>query len=422
MRVVERHGGITPGSRVVLDAPVGPFRARWVMEHRDYIEGKRFRDVQLSGPFQRWVHTHTVEPVGVGSALVDEIEYEMPMGPLGELVAGGFVRHELERSFRYRHDVIAADLRRHRRFAASGAWRIGVTGSTGMVGNALVPYLSTAGHRVARFVRTHTSERGDDIYWSPEHRQLNPAALEGLDAIVHLAGESIAQRWTSARRDSIRQSRLDGTRLLVRTIESMKRPPRVVVCASAVGYYGSRGDTLLDETSSRGEGFLAQLVEDWEAESKPLRDRGVRLVHARFGVLLSPAGGALEKMLLPFRAGAGGRVGSGEQWMSWIALDDCLGAIEHALFTESLSGAINVVSPEPVTNAEFARTLGKVLHRPAIVPAPGFALRALFGEMADETLLASQRVQPVKLNASGFSWRHSTLESALRFELGLAAS
>lgn len=420
MRVLERHGGITPGSRVVLDAPAGPFRARWVMEHRDYVEGKRFRDVQLSGPFQRWVHTHSVEPVGAVSALVDEIEYDLPMEPVGGLVAGNFVRHELERAFRYRHEVIAADLRRHRRFASSGSWRIGVTGSSGFVGAALAPYLSTAGHRIARFVRTPGSERSDDIYWSPEHRQLNPSTLEGLDAIVHLAGESIAQRWTSARRQRIRQSRLDGTRLLVRTIEAMKRPPRVMVCASAIGYYGNRGDELLDETSSRGEGFLAQLVEDWEEESRPLRERGVRVVHARFGVLLSPAGGALQRLLFPFRAGVGGRVGSGEQWMSWIALDDCLGAIEHALFTESVSGVVNVVSPEPVRNAEFTRTLSQVLHRPAILPVPGFALRAVFGDMADETLLASQRVEPVRLRESGFSWRHASLERALRFELGRA--
>ena len=216
------------------------------------------------------------------------------------------------------------------------------------------------------------------------------------------------------------RSRTETTRILVETLSACERKPSVLVSGSAIGYYGNRGDELLDETSSRGEGFLAQLVEDWEGESRPLRERGVRVVHARFGVLLSPAGGALQRLLFPFRAGAGGRVGSGEQWMSWIALDDCLGAIEHALFTESVSGVVNVVSPEPVRNAEFTNTLGQVLHRPTILPVPGFALRAVFGDMADETLLASQRVQPVRLRESGFSWRHASLERALRFELGRA--
>lgn len=420
MRVVvlERHGGIAPGSRVVIDAPVGPFRARWVLEHRDYIEGRQFRDVQLSGPFQRWVHTHSVEPSGDASVLTDEIQYEMPMSPLGDLVAGRYVERELDRVFAYRHAVMAADLRRHRLFGRHGAWRIGVTGSTGLVGAALVPYLSTAGHRVARFVRTRGAEAPDDIHWDPAQGQIARARLDGLDAIVHLAGASIARRWTRARRAEIRASRLDGTRLLVRTIEGMKRPPRVLVCASAIGYYGDRGEAMLGEGSARGEGFLAELVEEWESISKPLGQRGVRVVHARFGVVLSPSGGALQRLLLPFRLGLGGRIGSGAQWMSWIALDDCLGAIEHALFTDELYGAVNVVSPMPVTNAELTHVLSRVLRRPAVLPVPALALRAAFGGMADETLLTSQRVAPMRLRETGFECRLPNLEGALRFELG----
>lgn len=418
VRVLERHGGITPGSRVVLDAPAGPFTARWVIEHRDYVEGRQFRDVQLSGPFPRWVHTHSVEPSGNGAILVDDVEYEMPGGLVGELLVGRHVHRELDRMFRYRHAVVAADLARHARYGRAGARRIGITGSTGMVGAALLSYLSTAGHQVARFVRRHEDEQAGDIYWSPAHRQLNPARLEGLDAVVHLAGENIGERWTAARRASIRDSRIEGTRLLARTLGAMKRPPTVFVSASAVGYYGDRGDEMLDEQSSRGDGFLAELTAEWEEAATPLRDRGVRVVHLRFGVVLSPSGGALRRLLTPFRLGVGGRAGTGRQWMSWIALDDCLGAVEHALFTDAVSGPVNVVAPEPVRNAEFARVLGSVLRRPAALPVPALALKAAFGEMAEQTLLASQRAIPAKLGSSGFAWLFPTLETALGFELG----
>lgn len=298
------------------------------------------------------------------------------------------------------------------------ARRVAVTGATGLVGSALVAHLTNAGHRVSRLVRNRRQQRESDIYWNPASRQLDAADLEGFDAFVHLAGESIAQRWTDASRARISESRIEGTRLLARGLAGLERPPKVLVCASAIGFYGDRGSELVDERSARGDGFLAELVDAWEAASIPVRDRGIRLAHARFGVLLSPAGGALQRLLLPFRMGIGGPVGSGEQWMSWIALHDCVRAIDHLLFTDSVDGVTNLVSPEPATNAEFSQTLARVLHRPAVFRVPAFALRTVFAEMADETLLASQRVEPSRLRASGFEWRYPTLEGALRFELG----
>jgi uncharacterized protein (TIGR01777 family) len=403
---------------VVLEAPAGPFRARWVLEHSDYVEGRQFRDAQLSGPFARWVHTHSIEPSASTSVLEDDVEYELPMSPLSDLVVGRRMGREIERAFRYRHDVIRADIERHVRFAAHGSWRIGITGATGLVGSALTPYLSTAGHTVTRFVRTHAAERIGDVFWNPESKQLNPTRLTGMDAIVHLAGEPIGHRWTPGRRRRISASRLDGTRLLARTIAGLDRPPRVMISGSAIGYYGDRGDEVLDEQSTRGAGFLAELSEEWEAAVAPARERGVRVVNARMGIVLSPSGGALGRMLTAFRLGVGGPLGTGRQWMSWIALDDVLGAVEHALFSATVKGAVNFTAPEPVTSSEFARTLGHVLHRPALIPVPAFALRVVFGEMADETLLASQRADPAALRASGFQWRLPSLERALRFELG----
>lgn len=252
------------------------------------------------------------------------------------------------------------------------------------------------------------------MLWNPDRGELDPSSLDGLDAVVHLAGEPIGHRWTSARKTRIVRSRLDGTRLLAERIASRENPPPVLVSASAVGFYGDRGDELLDETSSRGSDFLAEVAGKWEGALAPARERGVRVVNARFGIVLSRAGGALGRMLLPFRLGVGGPLGSGNQWMSWIGLNDAVRAIEHALRTDSVQGPVNVVSPNPVTSAEFARALGRVLHRPAIFPVPAFVLRAMFGEMADATLLAGQRVEPRALRKSGFEWEMPRLEEALR--------
>jgi len=246
---------------------------------------------------------------------------------------------------------------------------------------------------------------------------LPPSALDGVDAIVHLAGEPIAKRWTAERKRAIRESRVRGTELLARMIASLDRKPRVLVSGSAIGVYGDRGDELLDESSATGDGFLANVVSEWERAAAPASEAGVRVVLLRTGLVLSRQGGVLEKLLLSFKLGLGGPMGSGRQWMSWIALDDQLRAIEYALASPALSGPVNLVSPNPVTNAEFAATLGLVLARPALIPVPAVALELLFGEMARETILAGQRVLPRALVTAGFEFAHPTLEQALRFEL-----
>jgi hypothetical protein len=291
--------------------------------------------------------------------------------------------------------------------------RILVTGASGLVGAALVPALAAAGHRVGRLVRGRPSGP-DEFHWDPGSGLLDLAALADCEAVVHLAGESIAAgRWTRRRKERIRGSRVAGTRLLAAGIAGAVPPPRVMICASAVGYYGDRGDELLVEASGPGEGFLADLVRDWEAASEPASRAGVRVVHLRLGMVLSRQGGALPRLLLPFGLGLGGPFGSGRQWTSWIALDDLVAAIAHALTTTGLDGPVNAVTPGPVTNREFARTLARVLGRPAWLTAPAWALRLLLGEMGKELLLASQRVIPGRLLASGFEFREPELEGAL---------
>jgi uncharacterized protein (TIGR01777 family) len=416
-RIVDATGGIRDGARVTLAIPVGPATVRWEAEHVGYRAGVEFRDVQRAGPFAGWEHVHRVEPLGGGhSALEDSVTYRLPLAPLGTIAGSAFVRDRVERLLRWRHALTRADLARHAAFAAEPRRTVAVTGATGMIGSALVPFLRTGGHAVRTVGRGPRS----DVRWDPARRAVDEESLRGCDAVIHLAGENIAGRWTPARRREIRRSRVEGTRLIAETCAAMEPRPEVLICASAIGAYGDRGDAWLDESSAWGDDFLAGVVRDWEEAAEPARAAGIRVVHLRTGVVLSAAGGALARMLTPFRLGAGGRLGSGRQWMSWVSREDVIGAMHFAMLTRGVRGPVNVVAPEPVTNATFASTLGRVLHRPSIAPVPALALRALFGEMADGTILASQRVRPRALEAAGFACLHPTLVAALRFELGLA--
>ena len=292
-----------------------------------------------------------------------------------------------------------------------------VTGATGMIGSALVARLRANGHTVRRLVRSSSPQQADDVSWDPAHGTLPASAIEGVHGVVHLAGAPIAQRWTARHKQAIRESRVRATALVARTIAAVTAKPAVLLSGSAIGYYGDRGDEQVDENSAPGSDFLAHVVRDWEAAAAPASAAGTRTVFLRTGIVLSPKGGALERLLVPFRLGVGGRIGGGDQWMSWISLEDHLRAMEFALFGEDVSGAANLVAPNPVTNATFASTLGRVLNRPAVVPVPGFALELLYGEMARATILAGQRVRPAVLSSAGFEFRFPTLEQALRHEL-----
>jgi uncharacterized protein (TIGR01777 family) len=295
-----------------------------------------------------------------------------------------------------------------------------VSGSTGLVGNALVPVLTGASHEVIRLVRSKARNPSKEMVgWDPAANFIDASGLEGLDAVVHLAGEPIAaNRWSTAVKARIRDSRVHGTRLLCEALSHLAEPPQTLVCASAIGFYGDRGEELLTENSSAGNDFLADVCREWEGACEPASQKGIRVINLRFGVILSPQGGALAKMLFPFKLGGGGVLGSGRQYMSCISIDDCVGSILHALLNSAVRGPVNVVGPEAVTNRGFTKTLGKVLGRPTILPMPAFAARILFGEMADALLLSSCRVEPKKLRDTGYQFQHATLESALRHVLG----
>ncbi|MCZ6632501.1 MAG: TIGR01777 family oxidoreductase [bacterium] len=294
--------------------------------------------------------------------------------------------------------------------------KILVTGSSGLVGSALSPVLVEKGHAVSRLGRSASQT---DFSWDPEQGVLDEAALEGVEAVVHLAGENIAEgRWTAQKKQRIRDSRVKSTQLLSEKLAGLEQPPSVLLCASAIGFYGDRGDEFLREDSEPGSGFLPDVCQEWEGATQPAREKGIRVVNLRIGIVLSLAGGALAKMLFPFKMGVGGKIGSGNQYMSWITLDDLVGVMGHALSTEDLTGPVNAVSPGAVTNLEFTKTLGRVLKRPTLFPMPGFAARMAFGEMADALLLSSARVEPHVLRGSDYTFQNPDLEGAFRHLLG----
>jgi uncharacterized protein len=293
--------------------------------------------------------------------------------------------------------------------------RILMTGASGLVGTALAAELRAAGETVNRFARSGAPTGSGDVAWNPDTGEMNLAAAEGADAVVNLAGASIGGgRWTAERKKLLRSSRVDLTEHLVAGLARLKAPPKVFVSASAIGYYGDRGEESLTEQSASGQGFLAQITRDWESAAMKAEQFGARTVIARFGIVLSKNGGALPQMLTPFKLGVGGRIGSGKQWMSWIALDDAIAAIRTAITDAAMRGPLNIVAPNPTRNTEFTRAMGHALHRPAIFPAPAFALRLILGEMADALLLSSQRVIPEKLTQHRFRFHYADLESALR--------
>ncbi len=411
-------GGIRDGGRVELKSFLGPFPLRWVAEHFDFRENEQFCDRQRTGPFAHWEHRHRFESTGAGTCrLIDDISYRLPFAPFSNVAKNG-IRRKLDRMFDYRHTITRQDLR----LQTESPGRVLVTGASGLIGRALIPFLQTKGWEVDRLVRRSPTSP-NEIEWSPHADNVEWSEKYHCDAVIHLAGANVgAGRWTDSRKKVIRESRTMGTQTLVKAIGLLARPPNVVIGGSATGIYGDTGSSAANENTPLGKGFLADVCDQWEDALAPLRGKGVRVVMARTGVVLSPAGGTLAKMLSAFKFGFGGRLGSGNQWLSWIGIDDWLHAVHHVLINEAVSGPVNLTSPEPVTQIEFARTLAKVLSRPALVPAPASALRLILGEMADETLLANSRVAPEVLRQLSFEFLHPSLEKALRHVLGRQSS
>ncbi|MDA7643750.1 TIGR01777 family oxidoreductase [Verrucomicrobiales bacterium] len=423
MRIVEESAGIADGTRAVIEMKAGPFWTKWIAEHQDCCPGKSFSDIQVKGPFAHWKHLHQFQSATKnGCYLRDNIEYGLPMGILGNFFGGALVRRKLERTFKYRHAITKMDLERLAGKDDSEPMTILVTGATGMVGTALEAFLRMRGHEVRRVTRN--PQRSNDVRWDVRAGELDLSRDANIDAVVHLAGENIeGGRWSTERKQRILESRRLGTRLLCEKLATLDCPPKVLVSASGANYYDQKTDMFQDETSPKGSGFLSDVCEAWESETALAESARVRVVRMRLGVVISPAGGALSKMLPAFQLGMAGRLGSGEQRMAWIALDDVVDIIHRAIQDERYRGALNAVAPHSPSNREFTKTLARVLSRPAVIPVPAAALRFILGkEMANETLLADLALSPAKLERLGYRFRFPKIGEALNFMLGRAGS
>jgi len=417
--IVSREGGIADGDRLVFALRAGPTRVTWEALHSAHIAGEQFVDEMVRGPMARWRHTHRFLPAesSSSSVLEDVVEFAPPLGIAGR-AGGGLIRRQLERLFAFRHSRVRADLER---WGDRRACQVVVSGSSGVVGSALCPVLTTGGCEVRRLVRRKPG--AGEIFWQPgsgpRGGQIDQHGFEGADAVIHLAGENIAKgRWNAAKRERILVSRVESTRLLSHTLANLSKRPRVLIVASGTALYGDRGDETLTEDAGVGSGFLAEVVRDWEAAAEPARQAGIRVVHLRIGMGLSCRGGLLAAARGPASLGLACVPGNGRQWWSWISMDDVVSVILHVMEHEELVGGVNVVSPEAVLASEFVSALAGALDRGVFARLPAWVLRAALGEKA-EVLLSSARVVPERLRATGAAFRYPTLDHALRWELGI---
>ena len=404
--------------------PLLPLKMKWIAEHTEYNPPKRFSEIMVKGPFWYWKHNHDFKFNNGITTITDDVTYQVPFGRLGNFVdnilGGLLVKNELKRMFKSREIRLQRDIKIHSQYYHIPRKRVLIAGSSGLIGTQLVAFFDTGGHDVWRLVRRPIKEGHKEIQWNPETGELDGDSIEGFDIVIHLGGEGIGdKRWSIKRKKQIVDSRRLSTTLLSDTLSRLKSKPDVLIVASAIGFYGSRDDEELTEESKQGEGFLTDTVISWESFADSAKEAGIRVVNTRNGIVLSGAGGALGRMLLPWKIGGGGPIGGGKQWMSWISMDDEIYAIHHLAMNPNSEGIYNMTSPNPSRQKSFAKILGKVLRRPAIAPIPKFSMRLLFGELADPLLIEGQRVIPKRLLESGYSFVHTDLESALRDSLGI---
>lgn len=425
--MISRNGTIHNGDEVSLRMHFGPFSLDFKFLHQNYIANSQFQDVQIKGPFSYYAHTHRFEAVEDNkSKITDIIQYKLPLASLSHFATKHFIEDRLNRLFTYRHRTLKCDLFLHSKYSQKKL-KILITGASGLVGSALAPFLTTGGHTVIKLVRSHHKsaqqpKQENVAYWDSEQKCfLNPEILQGLDAVVHLAGENIAaHKWSNERKQQLIDSRVHFTSALCNALTQLKTPPKTFIAASGVGIFGDRDyDDILHEDSKPGEGFLAKLALDWENAADGARNAGIRVVHLRFGTIVSLAGGVLKKMYTPYRMCLGGPFGSGRQMMSWIAITDVLGLILFAITNPNIDGAVNAVSPHALSNEQFSQMLAQAMGRPSSLRIPELVVETLFGEMGRELLLSGQHAKPIKATKHGYEFLHGHLHDALTYCLGV---
>lgn len=418
-------GALVNGDETIFKVGIGPIRQTWVAKHHSVIPGEAFADRMMKGPFGAWNHVHRFETKGEGkTTILDDVEYKLPFHILTGWSAGITVLPRMRQMFKYRSTRVDSDIKQIKATANQPRQKVLVSGSTGMIGLQLCAFLETAGHDVYRLLRPKTKLPADVnsekvIRWNDLTGDVLEGDMNGFDSVIHLAGAGIGdKRWSKKRKQLIRDSRVIPTENLSRVLASLDKPPKALLSGSAIGFYGDRGSEVLDEKSKSGSDFLAEICSEWEEASSEAKDAGIRVVNLRTGIVVSPLGGALSKLLLPAKMGGGGPVGGGKQIQSWISLDDEIFAIHHLMMTESCTGPYNLTSPNPVAQKKFAKILGRVIRRPAFMPLPGFMIRIMFGEMGQKLVLEGQHVEPSRLLESGFEFTYNDLESCLRNCLG----
>lgn len=419
IKVIRRTGGIEKDAEVVIRMKAGPVPYRWHARHTDYAENRMFRDRQLRGPFSEWIHTHEFEPDGDNACYVtDHIEYRLLPHPFRKSFSYKLIENQLAPIFEYRHRTLKHDMRVQMGYENRRSLTILVSGASGLIGSGLIPFLTTAGHKVLRLVRYQPSS-SDEIFWDPENYQIDSNRLEGIDCLIHLAGENIGDgRWTEKKKDRILSSRLKGTRLLAETISKMKKPPESFLSASAIGFYGDGGDKELTEAGQSGNDFISEVCRKWEQTATIAQNSGIRTVMLRIGVIFDPRGGALEKSLLASKFGLNAGISPGNQYVSWIGLNDTIDAIYHAIFTNELEGPLNIVSPNPVTSDTLSDRLAAVAGGKLKFNIPRTAIKLALGQKGEEVLLSSVRVLPEKLVNSNFDFRYDQLTQLFNHVLG----
>ena len=428
LNVVSQKGGINNDAISIFRIKLGPINFKWVSKHFGYIHNSQFQDKMISGPFQKWVHTHSFIPQGINQCIIeDKIDYIPKLGKIGSKIIRKRIQNYLNQLFLYRSRILVNDID-FEKMSLEKEKKILITGSHGLIGSALIPLLTNIGkHKITRLVKntnyknkysTSNTDHEKIIYWDPEHKKLNHHDLEGFDIVIHLAGENIFGRWTDTKKQKILNSRIEGTTLLAESLTKLSKPPSLLICASAIGYYGNRPNEVLTETSSSGSGFLSKVCQEWEKATKDATEIGIRVVNTRFGIVLTSKGGILQKLLTPFKLGVGVTIGKKEQYISWISIEDVIKSIFYSITNTSIQGPVNVVSPNPVTNLEFSNILKKILNPKLSISINPNITKLIFGKMSDELLSANTYVRPNKLVEMGYKFFNPELEDTLRFLLG----
>jgi uncharacterized protein len=423
LTVTSHEGSIKDEAVSTFKVRLGLIGFHWKAVHFGYLQDRQFQDKMVKGPFQRWIHTHSFIPDKMGHCkMEDKIAYSPPFGKLGSKLLNNTIENNLNQLFQYRHRILRNDLNLWKLANGMKGQKILITGSHGLIGSSLIPLLTAAGeHKVSRLERPssrHNNRHSQSILWDPLIDKVNPKDIEGFDVVIHLAGENIFGRWSDSKKQRILESRVKSTRLLCDSLIKLRNPPSTLICASAVGFYGNRGNEVLTEESKPGFGFLSDVCRKWEESTETAKEAGIRVVNTRFGVVLTPKGGMLQKLMMLSRFGLGLRFGDKNHYISWVSIEDAIDSIFYSIVNSSIRGPVNVVSPNPVTNLEFSNTLARITNSKIMFSIGQKLPRTILGELADSMMASSTLVIPKKLSLAGYRFINSDLEDALRLLLG----